>query len=239
MKIESLCSPLKMPFCYGAKESACGLAVMKTSDFSAFSYEKWLSKPELEKFDSLGSEKTKIQFACGRIASKIALGIFEDAAPSDIDIANEESGRPVIHSSDYGVSISHSEKWIAALVFQKEFVFGIDVEQMRENRRNALKYVNRNPEPIPDDLKSLTVAWTMKEALSKALQLGFNLPFEDLAIADFSVKNDVFECEFTKYGALRGWAILYENISLAMAYEKRCLWNCDIHQMLFPTRPAA
>jgi phosphopantetheinyl transferase len=239
MKMESFCDVFRMPFSCAGIESACGLAMMKASDFGRFSCKAWLSKSELKRFDAIGSEKIKVQFACGRVASKIALGIFEDVAPSDVDIVNEESGRPIINNSGYGVSISHCEEWIVSLIFPKEFVFGVDVEQVRGNRCNALKYINSDSEQIPDNLQSLTVAWTMKEALSKALKRGFNLSFEDLTMAGFSEKNGVFECEFTKYEALRGLAIFYGNISLAIACEKRCLWSCDVHQTLFPMRPAA
>jgi 4'-phosphopantetheinyl transferase len=231
----------RIPFSSGGKDSACGLALVETRDFNQFSPEKWLSISELERFNSIGSEKIKIQFACGRMAAKTALAIFENVARSnvDVDIANDGNGKPIVSNSAYEVSISHSGEWSVGLAFPKEFAFGVDVEQMRENRLNALKYINHESEPIPNNLQSLTVAWTMKEALSKALGLGFNLPFQELAIANFWGKDCIFECEFTKHKAFRGLAISYGNISLAMVYEKKCLWNCDIHQLLSSLRSAA
>ncbi|MDR1375835.1 MAG: 4'-phosphopantetheinyl transferase superfamily protein [Holosporaceae bacterium] len=236
--MESICGIFRIPFLCEEERKACGLAVMRVSDFSEFLSAKWLSKPEEKKFNSISSEKIKIQFACGRVAAKAALGIFEDIAPSNVEIANEANGRPIICNSAYGVSISHSGEWIACLVFPKEFLFGIDVEQMRSNRRNALKYMS-GEELIPDNLQNLTVAWTLKEALSKALKLGFYVPFEELAISHFSGKNGVFECEFTKRQTFKGLAIFCGNTSLAIVCEKKCLWDRCVHQTLFSACPAA
>ncbi|MBQ6335348.1 MAG: holo-ACP synthase [Erysipelotrichaceae bacterium] len=81
---------------------------------------KVLSKNELEKTYEM-SEERKISFLAGRFAAKEAiikaLSDFEYPEMSDLDIVNDEKGKPEISYKDYDllVSISHERKFATAV----------------------------------------------------------------------------------------------------------------------------
>ncbi len=86
---------------------------------------KVLSEEEFEKAKSF-SEERMIQFTAGRFAAKEAiikcLSDFELPELSDLNIVNDEKGKPEIFYKDYRifVSISHEKKYAAAVAILEE-----------------------------------------------------------------------------------------------------------------------
>lgn len=86
--------------------------------------ERILTENELEKFSSL-SDRRKIEFLSGRFAAKEAFskaygtGIGKNLSFLDIEIRNDEYGKPVIIRPSLNkvhVSISHSKEYAVAQV---------------------------------------------------------------------------------------------------------------------------
>ncbi|MDR1982330.1 MAG: 4'-phosphopantetheinyl transferase superfamily protein [Holosporaceae bacterium] len=210
---------LDLPFFFNKKEEKCALSIAKTSDFCWENLCGHLSEDEFKKSNSISLEKRKRQYCLGRITTKKALHAFI-ASPTfkEINIINAKSGCPIIENFDYFTSISHTDEVVASLVFKKGFSFGIDIESMRENRVEALKSIMSEKECISNDLKNLTAAWTLKEALSKALQCGFHMPFEEFKLSKFSENDQIFSCLYSKHPEFKGVALIYENNFYAIAY---------------------
>ncbi len=86
---------------------------------------KVLSPQEKERFDSFSDER-KVQFLSGRFAAKEAiikcLSYEEVPNMADLDIINDEKGRPVISYKDYDivVSISHEKNYSTAIAVLRE-----------------------------------------------------------------------------------------------------------------------
>jgi phosphopantetheinyl transferase (holo-ACP synthase) len=182
-----------------------------------------MSADELKKFHSVGSEKVKRQYCLGRILTKKALSSFVgDFAFGDVSVLNEKNGCPFIRSSEYvieyAVSITHTNDVVAALVFKNDFSFGTDIESPREKAKEALEAILTEKEPIMRDLKNLTIAWTLKESLSKALNSGFYLPFDEFEISDISRDGDIFTCSYKKHPEFRGTAIFCDGNSFSFTY---------------------
>jgi 4'-phosphopantetheinyl transferase len=217
---------VKISFLHKKQPAVCVLSLVSSDNYSKLNCKRYLSKEEILKAGTFTSEKARLHFVLGRIATKKALKVLDDIRPqqagasNEINIKNTDNGNPVIENSEYCASISHSQNTAVSLVFRSEFSFGVDIDYIRENRTNALKYINREDEPIQNNISELTVAWTMKEALAKALKCGFNCPFEELEISEFIKKNHTFECQFAKHKNFVGTAILHKNKSLAIAYRK-------------------
>ncbi|MDR1561181.1 MAG: 4'-phosphopantetheinyl transferase superfamily protein [Holosporaceae bacterium] len=226
---------LEIPFSYKDRTEKCVLVILNTCDYAKIAHfpEKWLSNDELKKFNAISSEKTRMHFALGRVASKKALNSFENIIPDCINIKNENNGCPNIENSLYCTSISHSRDIIASLVFKNEFSFGIDVEYSQKSKIKALKHINTDKESIPDDIKSLTVCWTIKEALGKAIKCGFSIPFSEFEISKFSERNGIFECKFEKHQDFKGIAIYSNEKSLAISCKREYIVeDITINRML-------
>ncbi|MDR0678235.1 MAG: 4'-phosphopantetheinyl transferase superfamily protein [Holosporaceae bacterium] len=201
------------------KETKCALSIANTSDFCLENLYAELSNDELKKLHSVGIEKRKKQYCLGRITTKKALGSFvEDLAFEKINVVNEKSGCPIIENSDYSTSITHTDKIVASLVFENKFSFGIDIEEIKREKIEALSSVICNREPIPHDPERLTVAWTLKETLSKALKCGFYMAFENFELSEFSENDQIFICSYLKYPEFKGIAFIHENNSYAVTY---------------------
>jgi phosphopantetheinyl transferase len=177
-----------------------------------------LSPDELKKINSIGLEKRKKQYYCGRMTTKMALSFFTGLIFRDVSVINEASGCPVIQNSPYATSITHTNEIVASLVFKREFSFGIDIENVRKSAINVLRSVITVGDHVPDDLNCLTVAWTLKEALTKALKCGFRLSLEELELTLLPQSANIFSCTYAKHPEFLGKARIYHNKSYAVAY---------------------
>ncbi|MDR1334553.1 MAG: 4'-phosphopantetheinyl transferase superfamily protein [Holosporaceae bacterium] len=220
-------SIFNIPFFYDGNSEKGVLAIARIADLPAFwdnDYAKLLSAEELERIRSIQSEKVKRQYCFGRILTKKALAVLiGEFAFSDVSILNEKSGCPIIIPSGlgYATSITHSNEIVASFVFKNCFSFGIDVENLRETALEALASVALAQEPVPRDLKNLTIAWTLKESLSKALKSGFRLPFSEFEISSFVQNEDIFSCSYKRYPDFQGIALFDGKNSFAFTYPKK------------------
>ncbi|MDR2106915.1 MAG: 4'-phosphopantetheinyl transferase superfamily protein [Holosporaceae bacterium] len=211
----------EFPFFFKGEEKKCALALIRTDNFSAEDAVDYLSDNELKRMRSISREKAKICYCFGRVVAKKALGMLIDGLIyRDLDVGNEKSGCPTTGNCDFSVSITHTDEVAACLAYGKEFSFGTDIEKMNENRIDALRYVISGKEPIPNDLKSLTVAWTLKESLSKALKCGFGLPFEEFELSEFRGNGEFFVCSYARHPEFFGAATVFENNSYAAAFPR-------------------
>jgi 4'-phosphopantetheinyl transferase len=218
MSLDSIKS-LKLSFYTGKNEKKCVLSIARPSYFRSDNTWEGLSPDELKKIDSIGLEKRKKQYYCGRMTTKKALSFFtNELIFRDVSVINEASGCPVIQNSRYATSITHTHEIVASIVFKKEFSFGIDVENVRKNAVGALRSVITTDDHVPDNLSCLTVAWTLKEALAKALKCGFRLPREELELTLLPQSANIFSCAYTKHPEFQGRARIYHNKSCAIAY---------------------
>jgi phosphopantetheinyl transferase (holo-ACP synthase) len=168
-----------------------------------------LSAQEQRRALSFGSSKRIKQFLLGRIAAKAAiyLALAEKVLPDNdlnedclrqildpcwaqtISIENAADGCPhlVNSSTNLSISISHVDNFAAAVAFRKSShhqSWGIDVEHIDSSRLGAMKRMTLESENIQMNAVDLTLAWTLKEALSKALLCGLAVPVEHLKIKE-------------------------------------------------------
>jgi phosphopantetheinyl transferase len=212
-------------FCKGSR-SKCLLTVVDVASIDESSCSDWLSQPELEKFRSMASHKNRMHFVAGRIASKIGIkAMGNNSIPSDISIISAKNGRPLVKDSEYSTSISHAGNVATSIVFNNEFAFGIDIEYSRPDRAMALGRVSQHGECIPDDIKSLTVAWALKESLAKAVGCGFVAPFEEFEVYNFLKTNGLFHCHFLRCQDFCGMAVFLRDKALALVHKKECIFE--------------
>ncbi|MDR2765862.1 MAG: 4'-phosphopantetheinyl transferase superfamily protein [Holosporaceae bacterium] len=216
---------VSIPFSHGKDRDRCLLAAVNVASVDESSCDHWLSHVEMEKFRSITSEKSRMRFAAGRIASRIGLKALGNAIADNVSIINGKNGRPRVEGSEYSVSISHSDNSAVSMIFKNGFAFGIDIEYSRPDKIRALGRINRPSELIPSDLASLTAAWSLKESLAKALGYGFTVPFEEFEMCNFVETGDLFRCDFSKHLDFRGLALVMGGNVLAMVHERECFFE--------------
>ncbi len=157
------------------------ISIVKCENSPFEKVKEWLGTSELDRYHSFGSEKRRHQYVIGRIAAKNAIMKLIDVKdPTQIDISNAKDGHPITENIE--ISITHSNNYAAAIAYSTESTFGIDIERINEQRIKTLSYISLENEQIKQDSTQLTIAWCMKESLSKALLCGFSQPFETFRI---------------------------------------------------------
>ncbi|MBO7453895.1 MAG: 4'-phosphopantetheinyl transferase superfamily protein [Alphaproteobacteria bacterium] len=168
-----------------------------------------LSSKELNIYSGFTSLKRKHEFISGRIACKKAF--FKLTSQNEtcfekftsISVLNGKSGAPFIENSDLFVSISHSHGVAIASVGEK--TVGVDIEKTDPKRISALKRMSE--ESLFEDVCDLTVLWTLKESLGKALHTGIIEDFSHYDIKNLRYENGVYRCNFKNFSSFSGTAI--------------------------------
>lgn len=195
---------------------------VRSGEFS-LSPEQVLSDRELGVYRTFKTESGKRSFLLGRYSAKLAyFKLVRKNNLRDISIENGVFGQPIIVAeSDFDVSIAHSCDVGCAIVFDKAYPMGIDVEVAKEDKIDVLKSVvtNREIEHV-DTLEKdiLTVAWSLKESLSKCIKTGLTIPIELLQLENLSKSGNFFVCSFKNFSQYAGVAKIENGYSIAISY---------------------
>lgn len=124
-----------------------------------------LSEYEQLKFESIASEKRKLEFLGIRIAFKEMFG-------KEFEIRYDSVGKPFLMDNSYKISISHSKKWIAVMAHPTRPV-GIDIEcrndKIQKLHKRFLSEVEQKELSNGENVGQLELAWSAKEALFKII----------------------------------------------------------------------
>ncbi len=205
-------------------------------------YGKFLTDWEHSYADHIKIPKRKLDFLAGRMAGKRAVKRHlaknngrqqaNTLQFSDIEIKRTVTGRPMVFikdgssrngSSDFLVSISHTEGVAASLVCNKKECKGIGIDiEIIEKRDSSLLDVaftdmevellkqyatNENGKSDKIFVEEVSRAWSVKEAVMKSMGVGVNIDLKDIEIvnmgpfkADVKLKNGAIE----RYNLLKG-----------------------------------
>lgn len=148
----------------------------------------WLGPAELEDFACLAAKRRRDRLA-GRVAAKRALrdhfkdSLGWDADPRELELANDEDGRPVLRlprgtpGGAPSFSIAHSAWGGVCAVAAAGGRVGCDLESVVARPREVLAFV-ASPDELglagPSDPDAQARLWTGKEAVLKLLGLGLD-----------------------------------------------------------------
>ncbi|NLW33709.1 MAG: 4'-phosphopantetheinyl transferase superfamily protein [Fibrobacter sp.] len=149
---------------------------------------------ELESLNRIASRKRRVSRIAGRLAARIALqrflpGNFTDISDSSMEILNDEYGKPYLTANnDICVSISHSGSCAIAVVSKTRV--GVDLEQAGIRPESFINtfflpseqnWIRKTAE---SSVWRANCLWTRKEAASKLLGVGGNVPFKSIPVLD-------------------------------------------------------
>ena len=171
--------------------------------------ENWLThKSQENSVSQKNIESSAARFCLWQLCQNISMGAW--------DLKKDERNRPFFSESNYHISLSHSYPFVAAVIC-KGHLIGIDLERYGRNvakigpRFLSLEEWNR----WQDSHADLTMAWTCKEAIYKAMgvpglsfQQDIILPKKTNKVFEITVKNKLlniqtesfekFECSIAK-----------------------------------------
>ena len=160
-----------------------------------------LSATERSRFDSMRFEKRRREWFHGRQSAKNLLagssGGFRSVNPSDLSIENEPEGSPyVVHAGrrlDLSLSISHRDQLaFCGLILGRRGSIGVDIEKIEPRSPvfaedfftdSEVQLVEKNPVGTVD--QTITLIWSAKEAVLKAMGKGLRLDTREIEISSF------------------------------------------------------
>ncbi|NBR13534.1 MAG: 4'-phosphopantetheinyl transferase superfamily protein [Flavobacteriales bacterium] len=167
-------------------------------------------------FEKLTIEKRKQEFLQARV--------IRDQIVDGTEIIYNEDGKPFLKDNSQFISISHSENYIGMVC--APFNIGMDIEEINE-RVNKIKNRFLNEQEIESfgkDTLSLTIAWTIKEALFK-LNDRKGIDFRKELLIKEKI-NDTYLCQMLE---LDGWhsvrikVMQKENLIISYNFEPSIL----------------
>ena len=206
-------------------------------------YNEFLTEWEYSYYNSLKIPKRKMDFLCGRLAGKRAvrrhllkndysskLTLKEHPAFKDIEIRRTVTGRPIVFikddtsrngSSEFYVSLSHTQGVAASLVSNKRDSkgIGIDIEKIEPRDRSLLNvaFTNQEIQNLEEKsqgngngkilLEDIAKYWSIKEAVMKAMGVGVNIDLKDIEVTDTQVYTSSVELKndaLARYDLLKG-----------------------------------
>lgn len=111
-----------------------------------------------------------------------------------LDIKKDENQKPYILNNPFYFSLSHSGDYVFAAISDKPI--GIDVQKRIKTKENLDKYVR-----FPNEKDDFYTLWCVKEAYTKLLGKGLEIPFQTIKFKDikkeyliklFKIKNHQF-----------------------------------------------
>ncbi len=143
----------------------------------------FLSKGELEAYQSFKIEKRRRQWLAGRYALKSMAANYFSFDVKYTEIKNLASGQPILKvpgGTKLPVSISHCDDYAAAAIDFNSEGIGVDIEAV-EPRSRAWERQSFCEEEISSRASFfLTELWAKKEAVLKFLGVGLTISMKDV-----------------------------------------------------------
>jgi 4'-phosphopantetheinyl transferase len=147
-----------------------------------------LNREELYRYKSFSNELKKRQFLFSRFLLKNKLFEVTGINADEMFFETGEHGKPYLKGIRTFFNISHSENYVGYMIAKKEVGFDIQVQRPFSNIDDLIQKVGHPNEIVyllshPEKESLFLKLWSLKEAYSKCLSLGFQVKFKSI---DFS-----------------------------------------------------
>lgn len=203
------------------------LSIVSSAVEQPINYLNYLSEEEKDTFYKLEPRSRKDSYLSGRIAAKEAIScVVHSDNRRDIQISWGVFNQPIVRYRDHsniGVTISHNKSYSVALAFYESCPFGIDVEDLTDERAEIAKtqltkaelvYLEKNRE------YSAIMIWSIKEALSKVLRTGLMSDFSLYEISKISNINNCIESHFRNFPQYKALSYFVGNSILSIVLPR-------------------
>ncbi len=204
--------------------------------------------PKEKKFlANLTHAKRQESYLLGRYCAKQAIATYlltprvnNNDMLSNILIEGGVFQQPIVYHdscNNIQVSISHTDKLGAALVFPEAHPMAIDVETICAENLTAIKEEITATELkfaslfSHSEIKFLTLLWTAKEALSKVLKCGFTIPLDLLEINEIIPQREFTFIYFKNFFQYQAISFEINNAICSIVYPKKTKIDLDVLQI--------
>lgn len=199
---------------------------------------KFLHPKEFEYYFHLEFERRVKSYLTGRYVAKRAVSFLvgEDSLER-ICIEQGILHHPVVNianTTNVQVSITHCDDLAAAIAFSEELPMGIDIERISVDRNKVLETQMTVKESnllssLPYSYEtSLTLFWTVKEALSKILKTGLTTSFHIYEISQVEARDGVVYSLFENFPQYRTASFILGDYVCSITYPKKTEWNATV-----------
>lgn len=190
---------------------------------------------ELNEYKMMRFEKRKQDYLLGRYCAKNAIRqIVKDVSMPDIYIRNGIFNQPIAEyrkNEALQISISHCDSYGIAVAFQSDILMGIDLEIVKERNFKTIKsqLTDREIEQIGlhQSQALYTVMWTIKEALSKALKIGFTVPLNIYEIEEIYFNGTFYNSTFVNFPQFQAVSYIIDSYSITVVYPANINTTAD------------
>ncbi|WP_232773767.1 MULTISPECIES: 4'-phosphopantetheinyl transferase family protein [Brevibacillus] len=138
------------------------------------------------------------------------------------------------NTTNVQVSITHCDDFAAAIAFSEELPMGIDMERISVDRNKVLETQMTVKESsllssLPYSYETtLTLFWTVKEALSKVLKTGLTTSFHIYEISQVEVRDEVVFSLFDNFPQYRTASYILGDYVCSITYPKKTEWSVAV-----------
>jgi phosphopantetheinyl transferase len=207
----------------------CAFSSYELDEAEKLAFE-YLSLNEHKYLANIHNNKPRLTFILSRIAAKQALQhLYDIYNPQLIDIQHGIFNQPIVICDSKispGISISHINKLGAAIAFQNHYPMGIDIEVIKPEYLDIIKPYLSTAEMnilsiVGDTISSFTIAWTIKEALSKVLKTGLTTPLSIYEISKINAINGMFVAKFKHFPQYKAISMIQNNIAFSLVIPQQ------------------
>lgn len=203
-----------------------------------FKMVKFLHPKEFEYYFHLEFERRVKSYLTGRYVAKSAISFL--TGEDSLDRICIEQGilhHPVVNlpnTTNVQVSITHCDDLAAAIAFSEELPMGIDMERISVDRNKVLETQMTVKESsllscLPYSYETtLTLFWTVKEALSKILKTGLTTSFHIYEISQVEVRDGVVYSLFENFPQYRTASYILGDYVCSITYPKKTEWSIAV-----------
>lgn len=183
--------------------------------------QKILTNSELQKYHSFKSQSAANSFFLGRYCAKYAYSIASNCHTSlnKINIVNGIFGQPFFEGlPGFNTSISHCNNEGAAIVFEQKYLMGIDICSPEDAESIFSTFGEKDA--------NVALAWTMQEALAKAISTGITIPLEILSPHNIQqIHSHTFRSEYINFPQYQSIAWIDGTNIVAVCYPRNLVLN--------------
>lgn len=195
-------------------------------------------------FSGLSYPRRQHSYLLGRYCAKQAIkAYYKDFDLRNIAIESGVFDHPVVTympGPPLQISISHTDTLGAALAFPETHPMAIDVETICPSKGDAIKSELSPAEQKlwfhlrkekGDEAAQLTVLWTVKEALSKALKCGLTVPFEVLEVEVIREQENFVISTFKNFKQYQALSFCLDAHVCSIVYPIRTSLKIDVEDI--------
>ncbi|MCT4687032.1 4'-phosphopantetheinyl transferase family protein [Vallitalea sp.] len=208
--------------------SLCSLreSQMITKEFM----DNYLSLQEKKYYDELKYEARKVSYLLGRISSKRALASFLDNDKQEISIDKGIFYYPIIKNNNKNltVTITHTKYIGAAAAVKEHYPIGIDIEAIDINHVKSIKSqmteqeINLVKNCQWEEHEGVIAIWTIKEALSKSLKIGFLTPLKIYEVNSLDCDNNCIISRYKNFPMFKAKTFKLNGSIFTICYPNKC-----------------